>query len=156
MKTAYKLRVIPLAIGVLTLAAGFVLRLFQPAAEASIMRYGILITVLGIIFLQAMRQLEKERRMARQLAESSVDAEKLELGEQKYNRKNAIPFLAVRAFLSCIVCLLGVSLIVDGQFAWGMTLLLLGGGLCYLHISWIVKNRRALKKLEEAEKNDVI
>ena len=154
METAYKLRAIPLVVGLLTLATGFVLRLFEPAAEASIIRWGILITVIGVVFLQAMRQLEKERRMARQPGEHSADAQKLELVNQEYKRKSAIPFLAVRAVLSCIACLLGASLIADGKFAWGIILFLFGGGLCYLHIYWIVKNMRELKKLKEVEKND--
>jgi len=153
METAYKLRAVPLAMGLLTLATGCVLRLFEHFAGATIVRYGILITVVGFIFLKAMRQLEKERRVERQPAEPYVDAQELELADQEYKRKNAIPFLSVRAFLSLVACLLGTSLIFDGRLVWGLIMFLFGCGLCWLHIYWIVKNIRELKKLKEAERS---
>ena len=154
MEKMYKLRAIPLAIGLLTLAIGFALHLCIPATEMPIIRYGAWMTVVGIIFLQIMRQLKKERQMEQPPVEAPPNIQRTEFAHQEYKHKNVMPFFIVRAVLSLIISLLGISLIFDGQWIWGIILFLFGCGLCFLHIYWIRRNIRELKTLENAKNND--
>ena len=161
METAYKLRAIPLALGVLTLAVGGVLRLAAPALDSPVWRYGAWMTVIGFVFFQAMRQLKRERQTKAQSVEEQEQTEAAALAgapevaeaaaDEAYRRKNAVPFLAVRAALSGILGLLGVSLMVDGRWLWGAALCLFGCGLCWLHIVWI---RQHVKALKEGDRQD--
>jgi len=154
MKIAYKLRLIPFALGLITLITGLVLHFLTSVFEGLVViKYGILITVVGFLFLRAMHQLRKEQDAEQTTVVVATDPQKAELANQKYQRKNVIPFLAVRAFLSLIIGLFGVSLVFDGQLLWGVIVLLLGGGLCVLHIHWIVQCLKTLKE-QKNERND--
>ena len=149
MNIAYRLRIVPLALGLLTLALGFVTHFFVPAVDGSaVIRYGLFLTVAGFIFLQAMRQLKKEQQTTQKPVESAQTSQEVALTNNTYKLKNAIPFLIVRAFLSLILALLGVSLVFDGQLLWGIITCLFGGGLCVLHIYWIVQYTNALQEIK--------
>lgn len=56
----YKLRYLPLILGLLSLVSGIIIR-FVIEAGTNVLFFGLLFTIVGIIFLQAMRQLHKEK-----------------------------------------------------------------------------------------------
>ena len=154
MKIAYKLRLAPFIFGLITLVTGLVLHFWMSVVEgAAVIKYGVLITVVGFLFLRAMQQSKKEPHAEQTPVTSAPNPQEVELANQKYQRKNAVPFLVARAILSLIIGLLGASLMFDGQVLWGIAVLLLGGGLCVLHIHWIVQCAKELQKLK-SERND--
>ena len=157
--------------------------------DAPIIQIGAFVTALGFIFLQAARQLGKEAHAERQAPKTHLDerAESLEGADslkeithgreeltqrersaqahresanaREYERKNAIPILAVRALLSLIMCMLGISLIIDGQLLWGLAAVLLGGALCVWQIRRLVRNIKEGGKMNytirEIEKSEI-
>ena len=154
METCYKLRAVPISLGLLTLAAGLAMRFFLPAvAGTDTIKFGVLLTVGGVIFFRTMGQLKSERQGQTYQPElvSAATVEELERENQIYQRKNSIPFLAVRVFLCLLFALLGIVLLVEGNLLGGAGLLL-GGGLCMLHVYWIVRCCKELRLLERAEK----
>jgi len=153
METSYKLRFIPFILGLIMLAAGLALHFFLKVGEEyNIIRYGAFLTVAGFVFLQAMRQLKREKLEEASPALANIEEQNMP-GAQIWNINIKMPchFLIVRAMLSLILGFLGISLMIDGVLIWGMAVAFAGGGLCLLHIYWVRQNIRELKRLRDKE-----
>lgn len=159
METAYKLRFIPLVLGVLTLLSELAMRLLVPASGYRTLIYGAVLTVVGFIFMQLMRQLQRERTQEQQdqqsgtanaavQSENPENAQQDDMADQADRIKNGIPFLIVRAAFSLIISLMGVSWILTDRVLPGVGILLLGALLCLLHVHWVVKSVRELKAIK--------
>lgn len=149
MKMIYKLRFVPLALGVVTLLLGLAVQMWLPTAERnSTLTGGIVLTVVGIVCPLCLRGVKQ-----RELLEAAP-TEPDEWSEREMRLRNEIPFLIVRTLFSLLLGLMGLSMVVTGgTLQPGVWVLLLGAALCLLHVWWVVKSARERKRIAAQRQN---
>jgi hypothetical protein len=152
MNTLVKIRFIPLAIGLAILAAGAVLHFLVHAPYGyTLFKAGIMFSVVGFLFLQSVRQIVRERKEKAEHPEPVKTAEEAgreELKNEEHSIKNrGIPASMIRLVFSVLVFLFGVSLLIDGQTAFGAGLMALALLFGYFSARWTIQYFRRLKEI---------
>ncbi|MDR3296088.1 MAG: hypothetical protein LBT26_09725 [Clostridiales Family XIII bacterium] len=154
MKTAYKLRFLPLILTLLALLAVFMLKYYFHLQTGKSLGYAIAFAVAGFIYMRLMQDIAKTRKekaehpepvkTEREVREEAVRDEK----DILTNRN--IPFSLVRLVFAILVFLSGIPVIMNGNIVFGIVLSALGLFVGLLSAFWTAQYFRRLKALKSA------
>jgi hypothetical protein len=164
MKTLIKIRFIPLITGLMVLFLGLFFHfVLQNEAGMKIVKWGIGLSFVGFLFLQAVREKvreKKEKEENPQLQQSHEESYEEMYEEKKkdviYDIKNRnIPISIVRLFFCILLILIGINLIFSNrEYLFGLIILLAGLVATAFSIMWAMKWFKLLKELEN--KNHIV
>jgi large-conductance mechanosensitive channel len=167
---AYKLRFVPLVIAVIVLATVAMRELGQQmAAGAPVISFGkysigaLVFTIAAFIYAVVMNERKKEMDKKEEQARDSLlpSEERLqkqytdEMRNEESVQKNNIMIRSVYLFLSVLILILGVSAIIERQYLFGASGLILGALLTTHSIFLLRKWIKLLKFFREEKKRNI-
>jgi Ca2+/Na+ antiporter len=158
MKTLIKIRFIPLIVGLMVLFLGLFLHfVLQNGVGMRIVKWGIGLSFVGFIFLQAVREKVREKKEKEENPQLQQKPEIIREEKKKdeiYNIKNRnIPISLVRLFFCILLILMGINLIFSNkEYLFGLIILLVGLCATAFSVMWTMKWFKLWKKFT---KNDV-
>jgi hypothetical protein len=157
-----KMKFIPFILGLVILITGVCLKYFlQIYVENTIIKFGTFLTVAGFIFIQAMREYEKEKLKKEQNQKPEKNIQEIEIEKIRneiYTIKNrGIPASFIRHFFCTLTALGSISIIVvNKEYVFGSILFVITTLLNIISLRWTIKYFKRLKELKKMLKNDKI
>jgi hypothetical protein len=154
MKTLIKIRFIPLIAGLTVLLTGLFFHFgLQTEVGMKIVKWGIGLSFIGFIFLQAVREKIREKKEEAENPELQQKPEKSweeEKNDEILDIKNRnIPISIVRLFFCILLIFAGITLIFSNhEYLFGLILLSVGLLVTAFSVMWTVNWFKLLKELK--------
>jgi hypothetical protein len=152
MKTLIKIRFIPLIAGLTVLLTGLFFY-FGLQTGVGMIKWGIGLSFLGFIFLQAVREKIREKKEEAEnpeLQQNPVESPEEKENDAIYDIKNRnIPISIVRLIFCILLIFVGIGLIFSNhEYLFGLILLSVGLLTTALSVMWTVNWFKLLKELK--------
>jgi FtsH-binding integral membrane protein len=156
MEKLVKIKFLPFILGIVTLIIGLLLKyIFQTYTNNSIIRFGGILTFIGFIFLQAIREKIKERKEKEENPEPEKTPEEIEqkkIKSELWNIRNrGLTASAIRHIMSLIMVLFGISEIINKNYKIALPTLAFGIIANIISFNITVKYIKRLKELKPKE-----
>ena len=147
MKTAYRLRFVPVIFMSVILAGVLVLKYIFNVSVGRVLNYSILFFFVAFIFMRAMQDLKKqEEKHTKPLEENPEEIyAKVLVNKKKKLTGNDIPIAIVRLLFAVLLIPMGIMLVFNGVIVFGMVICAGGLVVTLLSVVWLSEHMRRLK-----------